>query len=49
MRKPCQNKLENEKDCPCDDKNCEYHGICCECIKFHREEDNSLPMCLRKI
>jgi len=45
-RKPCLNKKENEKECPCDEFNCERHGICCECINYHRENGDK-PACLR--
>ncbi len=34
---------ENSKDCPCT-YSCSRHGICCECIKNHRENDE-LPAC----
>ena len=45
-RKPCPNKEENEKDCPCSDTWCERHGICCECIKYHKNCGDK-PACLR--
>lgn len=47
MKRDCLNKFENEQDCPCNDLNCERHGICCECIKYHKNKGN-LPKCLRK-
>ncbi|MEM2933174.1 MAG: hypothetical protein QXK80_01950 [Candidatus Pacearchaeota archaeon] len=46
MRKECPNKNENEKQCPCPYLDCERHGICCECILYHRK-DKSKPMCLK--
>ena len=46
-RKECVNKYENEQDCPCDEVNCERHGVCCECIKYHKENGDK-PACLRK-
>ncbi|MDD3178284.1 MAG: DUF6485 family protein [Candidatus ainarchaeum sp.] len=36
-------KEENKKFCNCT-YNCPTKGICCECIKFHRERDE-LPAC----
>lgn len=36
-------KEENKKDCPCT-YTCSKKGICCECIKYHRER-NELPAC----
>lgn len=50
MKKECINKYENEQDCPCSHvDDCEYHGICCECIRYHRNEEKNLPVCLRNI
>ncbi len=46
-KRECLNKYENEQDCPCPDENCERHGICCECIKYHKNKKN-MPVCLRK-
>jgi len=37
-------KEKNLKDCPCTYKGCPRKGICCECIKYHRENDE-LPAC----
>ncbi len=45
QRQKCQNKAENEKDCPCDELECERHGVCCECLAFHRQTKTK-PMCL---
>ncbi len=36
-------KNENKKFCNCTYP-CEKKGICCECIKYHRER-NELPAC----
>lgn len=43
----CKNKKENEARCPCPHKDCDRHGVCCECIAYHGS-DGSVPMCLRK-
>jgi hypothetical protein len=32
----CVNRERNEKTCPCEEKDCPRHGVCCECIAFHR-------------
>jgi len=37
---------ENKKSCTCPSKDCEKHGICCDCVSFHRE-NGDLPICLR--
>lgn len=39
----CQ-KEKNLKDCPCSYPSCPRKGICCECIRHHRE-NNELPAC----
>jgi len=48
IRKDCINKMENKYDCPCPDNDCERHGICYECIKYHKNKKNT-PVCLRKL
>lgn len=45
-REECPNKFANEENCPCDSLDCERHGICCLCIKHHKEK-GGLPACLR--
>jgi hypothetical protein len=37
-------KQENLKHCNCSYSRCERKGICCECIRYHRE-NNELPAC----
>jgi len=44
-KKECVNKYENEQDCPCDEVDCERHGVCCECVKYHREHKDK-PACM---
>ena len=34
---------ENLKDCPCT-YSCDRKGLCCECVRYHRER-NELPAC----
>jgi hypothetical protein len=34
----------NLEECPCTYPGCPRKGICCECIKHHREA-NQLPAC----
>ncbi|MBU2545282.1 hypothetical protein KKC65_02420 [Patescibacteria group bacterium] len=36
-------KEENLKDCSCSYP-CERKGLCCECVRYHRER-NELPAC----
>jgi hypothetical protein len=45
-RKLCPNKSLNEEKCPCPHTDCERHGICCECIAFHKAREE-FPACLR--
>jgi len=37
-------KRENLKGCPCTYELCERKGVCCECVKYHLENDE-LPAC----
>ncbi len=37
-------KEENLSNCKCTYPGCPRKGICCECIKYHREK-NELPGC----
>lgn len=37
-------KQENLKHCNCSYPGCPRKGICCECIKYHRERGD-LPAC----
>jgi hypothetical protein len=46
MRQKCPNKKENEKECPCSEIDCSRHGICCECISYHRKH-NEKTSCLK--
>ncbi len=38
----------NKQGCACASKNCERHGLCCDCLRFHLAR-KSLPMCMRKL
>ena len=48
MPETCPNKASNEETCPCQSKDCERHGVCCECIRAHIA-GGSLPMCAREV
>ncbi|MCX8189882.1 MAG: DUF6485 family protein [Candidatus Diapherotrites archaeon] len=37
-------KERNLKNCPCSYQGCSRKGICCECLKHHRE-NGELPAC----
>jgi len=37
-------KENNLKECNCTYPGCSKKGICCECVKYHREK-NELPAC----
>lgn len=43
----CPNKEKNKEKCTCGSKDCSRHGVCCECIRFHRDK-GGMPGCLRK-
>jgi hypothetical protein len=45
MKKQCNNKRINEKDCPCTHPECPRHGVCCECIAYHRGNGDR-PACM---
>lgn len=40
----CANKEKNLKRCNCTYEPCSRKGICCECIAYHRKNDE-LPAC----
>jgi hypothetical protein len=42
----CPNKAENEKTCPCKSADCERHGVCCECVRNHKNNGGK-PACMR--
>jgi hypothetical protein len=37
-------KETNSKHCNCTYSGCPHHGICCECISYHRDR-GELPAC----
>lgn len=41
----CQNREENLKECTCTYPGCPRKGMCCECIRHHRE-NGEIPGCL---
>jgi hypothetical protein len=41
----CTNNAKNAKRCTCTYAGCPRHGVCCDCISFHRAGDE-LPGCL---
>ncbi len=43
--KECQNRADNLKSCGCTYPGCVRKGMCCECIRHHRE-NGELPGCL---
>ena len=42
----CPSREKNKEDCPCTNKECDYNGICCECLANHRAKDGK-PACMR--
>jgi hypothetical protein len=40
----CSKKEQNKKKCNCSATSCSRHGLCCECIEYHRTKDQ-LPAC----
>jgi len=43
MKKKCPNLNSNIK-CNCSYSGCEKHGLCCQCIQYHRKR-NEIPAC----
>jgi len=41
----CPNQTLNLKACTCSYPGCSRKGMCCECIRYHRE-NGELPGCL---
>jgi len=37
-------KEKNLEGCPCTYEGCEKKGLCCECVRYHKER-NELPAC----
>ncbi len=35
----CPNYELNEQMCPCTEKSCPQHGICCDCMRYHRNSE----------
>lgn len=40
----CPRLKINSESCPCTYPNCPRHGLCCECIQYHRQR-GELPAC----
>lgn len=40
----CERREENRKACPCSHRECSRHGLCCQCVEYHREK-RQLPAC----
>ena len=40
----CVNKKNNQQQCNCTYAGCPRHGICCECLEYHRNK-KQLPAC----
>jgi len=41
----CTNGAKNMKRCMCTYGGCSRHGVCCDCIAYHRA-NGELPACL---
>lgn len=46
MPERCENRQANLERCNCTYQGCPRHGVCCECIRYHRERGEK-PMCLK--
>ncbi len=42
--KPCSNKDLNAAGCACTYPGCPRHGVCCECVAYHRGK-GQIPGC----
>lgn len=40
----CDNRAHNQDRCNCTYAGCPRHGVCCECLAYHRGSDE-LPAC----
>ncbi|MDD5455416.1 MAG: DUF6485 family protein [Candidatus Margulisbacteria bacterium] len=40
----CENQNKNTTRCNCTYPGCSRHGICCECLAYHRR-NSELPAC----
>lgn len=40
----CGNSRKNNAMCNCTYTGCSRHGVCCECLAYHRA-NNELPAC----
>lgn len=40
----CLNQKKNDLACNCSYSGCPRHGVCCECLVYHRL-NNELPAC----
>ena len=40
----CANKKRNDSICNCTYSECSRHGVCCECLAYHRSS-GELPAC----
>lgn len=40
----CPNQKKNVNRCNCTYAGCPRHGVCCECLAYHRRSDE-LPAC----
>jgi hypothetical protein len=38
-----------EIKCTCPKNDCPRHGICCECVAFHRDTKKNAPNCFKGI
>jgi hypothetical protein len=41
----CPNQEKNKQQCTCPSTSCKRHGVCCECIAYHRKNGGK-PGCL---
>jgi hypothetical protein len=41
----CANNVKNSSRCTCTYSGCSRHGLCCECVTYHRAS-GELPGCL---
>ncbi len=49
IKEKCLNLAELKEKCPCPKRECQYHGLCCECIAAHLKKGQKPPVCLEKV
>lgn len=44
----CKQQMNQKERCTCTCESCPRHGVCCDCVAYHRNL-GQLPACLRDL